>query len=693
MKLSRLTVLLCLLGIPGLQADPVPDSVLQLPGTNNQLQLHLFMPGNEIQPQAAVLLLHGGGWRDGAPEQLFPHARLLADEGFAAYVGQIRRAGAERTIEDSLDDAIAVATHFAESTSGMPRFLLGESSGGHLAAMVAMRTTPEQWAGVILWNPVLDLTKIEWLQADIAPLASREQLSPIHSLYPALPPFLIVHGRTDDIVPFTQIEDFAESCLALRVPCRIDLLHEHGHAFAFDDSSTKEYSGKQEALRRSLSFMRSADSRTLMPGNENSTYAFSLLHNFSGEEGSQPFGGLVSDGQQLYGVTHSGGVHGKGVLFAIQTDGSLFKVLHHFSGPDGRQPFERLTIDGDWLYGVTKFGGTNGLGTLFRIRTDGTQFETLHQFADAPDNGWHPHAGPLLIDNTLYGTTFHGGSNRFGGTLYRYDLDSSEFSLLQNMHASVGEHPTGRLIENAGWLYGFASDYGKESRGRFGSIFRIRPDGTDFTLLHRFGGGSMGAHPYDSPVFVNQDTLLGTTFGAFGSGIDTGTLFTFNVSTNEHRTLLDFAKLPAVGAKPNSPPFFDESTKRWLLAVHGSDTQNGMIPGTVIQFDWEPGSALRGLAIVRSFENLTTGFTPTRNFVEVGQTLFAVASFGGVSNEATDNFWESHGIIYALMPPVISESGSDRFNWSGFVLIGAILIASGLLFSCIWAYKKRGFNR
>jgi len=139
---------------------------------------------------------------------------------------------------------------------------------------------------------------------------------------------------------------------------------------------------------------------------------FTNLHNFAGgpAESSTSLGGLVLSGNTLFGPSFNG----DGVVFAINTDGTGFTNLHSFAGADGSRPYGILTLSGSTLYGTAYSGGSNGGGTVFAVNTDGTGFTNLHNFPAAPGEGVNPSGGVALSGNTLYGTTFLGGSGGMG---------------------------------------------------------------------------------------------------------------------------------------------------------------------------------------------------------------------------------------------------------------------------------------
>ena len=84
------------------------------------------------------------------------------------------------------------------------------------------------------------------------------------------------------------------------------------------------------------------------------------------------------------------------------------------SGIDGAYPKAGLILAGNTLYGTTFEGGSSGYGTVFAINTNGTGFSMLHSFAGAPNEGAKPEAGLTLLGTTLFGTTESGGTIGYG---------------------------------------------------------------------------------------------------------------------------------------------------------------------------------------------------------------------------------------------------------------------------------------
>jgi uncharacterized repeat protein (TIGR03803 family) len=104
---------------------------------------------------------------------------------------------------------------------------------------------------------------------------------------------------------------------------------------------------------------------------------FASLHSFAGADGSGPLGPLARgrQGRFLYGTTGTGGgsaacTNGCGTVFQITPDGT-FTMLHAFSGVDGSAPNGTLALPrSGMIYGTTYAGGPNGLGVVFSLTTD-----------------------------------------------------------------------------------------------------------------------------------------------------------------------------------------------------------------------------------------------------------------------------------------------------------------------------------
>src|SRR6185369_17181210 len=92
--------------------------------------------------------------------------------------------------------------------------------------------------------------------------------------------------------------------------------------------------------------------------------------------------------------------------------------------------------------------------------------------------------GSFISDGTyLYGTTESGGANNFG-TIFKIKTDGSGYLKLFEFPSYIyGSSPDGALLYDGTYLYGVADDSGAHLNG---TIFKIKPDGTGFTNLYAF---------------------------------------------------------------------------------------------------------------------------------------------------------------------------------------------------------------
>jgi uncharacterized repeat protein (TIGR03803 family) len=261
-----------------------------------------------------------------------------------------------------------------------------------------------------------------------------------------------------------------------------------------------------------------------------------VLHAFkSAPDGSVPIGNLVADGSgNLYGTTYSGGNTGGsecgdggcGTVFKIAADGSE-AILHAFQGgDDGWQPYGGVILDSQGnLYGTTSGGGGSGCdgfgcGTVFEVAPDGTE-TVLYAFQGGND-GDKP-GGSLMMDGSgnLYGAAGGGASNR--GTVFKLAPDGTETVLYTFTYGSDGYDPNGGLVaDSAGNLYGTTSDGGGAGKGGgHGVAFELAPDGTE-TVLYSFKGDH-GRFPAAGLLLGKHGDLYGTT--AAGGDDNDGMVF------------------------------------------------------------------------------------------------------------------------------------------------------------------------
>jgi uncharacterized repeat protein (TIGR03803 family) len=322
---------------------------------------------------------------------------------------------------------------------------------------------------------------------------------------------------------------------------------------------------------------------------------FTTLYSFTlGIDGGEPYAGLVLSGNTLYGEAVNGGSGSYGTVFAIHTNDTGFATLHRFTATDGIGPLGTLILSGHTLYGTAEDGGDWNYGTVFAVNTNGTGFSTLHSFTSTQvasnSDGAIPVAGLVLSGNTLYGTASAGGTSE-NGTVFAVNTDGTGFTTLHSFTAwsrpyfnSDGIQPVAGLILSGNTLYGTAVVGGSSGDG---TVFAVNTDGTCFTNLYSFTGGSDGAYP-QAGLILSGNTLYGTAAGGIGTGYGT----VFSLSVPSQLTIILAGTNVVLTWPTNTIEFSLQSTTNlgssafWTInspapvLVNGQNTVTNLISGT-----------------------------------------------------------------------------------------------------------------
>ncbi len=251
----RLIFALCLMTT--LRAEDLKDIEYGQAGKVT-LRLDAHIPDGK-GPFAAAILVHGGAWvagdRTNSVRLLF---EPLSQAGLAWFsisyrlaadvarnpVGSAMHLG---TAESDVRRAVAfVKEHAAEYRVNPNKIvLIGESAGGQLAAMAALRPDRDGAVqGVIAFYTPSDLATlvrtssfipdnirdaVKGTLLDNLIMAGLDEASPINAVTSDAPPFLLIHGTDDNVVPFAQSERFCDKLRASSVACEIYPVQNGAH--------------------------------------------------------------------------------------------------------------------------------------------------------------------------------------------------------------------------------------------------------------------------------------------------------------------------------------------------------------------------------------------------------------------------------------------------------------------------------
>lgn len=235
------------------------------------LRLDAHIPDGK-GPFPATILVHGGAWVAGDRiNNVRPLLEPLADAGIAWFSISYRLAadvarnpiGAAMqmgTAESDVRRAVAFVKEHAFEYRVSPNrlVLIGESAGGQLASMAALKPDADGAVqGVVAFYTPSDLAMlvrtsslipdnvrdaVKGTMFDNILMAGLTEFSPINAVSSSAPPFLLIHGTDDNVVPFAQSERFCDKLRASNVGCEIFPVKGGAHGIrAWESAKLTDY--------------------------------------------------------------------------------------------------------------------------------------------------------------------------------------------------------------------------------------------------------------------------------------------------------------------------------------------------------------------------------------------------------------------------------------------------------------------
>ncbi len=326
------------------------------------------------------------------------------------------------------------------------------------------------------------------------------------------------------------------------------------------------------------------------PGQDQSTWSETILHDFHGPDGESPTGGLVMDRNGvLYGTTFSGGRFGGGTVFKLTPPAQgesnwTLQTLLQLGAPKaklGGNPFGGLTIDADGaLY------GTDLSGDVFKLSPplSGSGAWTETKLANICPGGSE---GTLTLGpgGVIYGTVFQDAPGCHPGPGWVFELlppslPSNKWHLKTLSALPQGENPFGGLLLDAsGSLFGTTLGGNKS---QCGLVYKLTPpvsgERWPETVLYSFSGPD-GCQPTGNLVEDSSGALYGTT--QLGGNAGYGTVFRLK-QQNGAWTETVIANLDAAtGGNPTAGITFDGVGNIYGITTTLGPNGNGNGGGTV----------------------------------------------------------------------------------------------------------------
>ncbi len=232
---------------------PVPADIEEIKDieykniNGKSLQLDIYRPKNVVKPAPLLVFIHGGSWSHGKRSDYLVYLLAFARKGYmtATVSYRLLKDGPYPACIEDITDAVQWFFRNGEKYGYDPDriALIGGSAGAHLALLAAyewkksgisadtanVRLAPHRIKAVVdIYGPI-DLTteyaKNQRLVVNLIghPYSETPQLykeaSPIQYLDKNDPPTMILHGTSDNLVPYSQSDLLKAKLDSLGVPC------------------------------------------------------------------------------------------------------------------------------------------------------------------------------------------------------------------------------------------------------------------------------------------------------------------------------------------------------------------------------------------------------------------------------------------------------------------------------------------
>lgn len=223
-------------------------------------------------PWPVLVYVHGGAWMRGdKAEPMMPlFAKGMTAQGYLVAAVNYRLYPAAQfpaMIQDVKCAVRFLRAHAAEYNLAPNRIgAVGVSAGGHLVSLLGTTDIAAGWdvgeyldqssrvQAVISLAGVMDLSR-SFPNANIEAMKgvgfgeyNMVEASPISHVTPDDPPFLLIHGDRDELVPVEQSQLMYDRLLQQNVPAQLVIVQNAGHSFTAPEETTPTLSETNQII-------------------------------------------------------------------------------------------------------------------------------------------------------------------------------------------------------------------------------------------------------------------------------------------------------------------------------------------------------------------------------------------------------------------------------------------------------------
>lgn len=250
-----------------LVTEGIPYCTGKVGSTDEVLRLDIARPKSQTQALPAILLVHGGGWAGGSREDYRYMIEAIAQQGMIG-ISVDYRLSPQSTFPAQLED-LKCAVRWMRESASLYQFdtrrivAMGGSAGAHLVALLGSTTGRKEFEGVgghsnesshidamvlhagpydlgrvvreALANPTRDsgagVNAVQMLLGgnNDTNSAAYKIASPTTYITPRTVPAMLIHGRKDTLVPYSEAESFHALLRSNGVPSKLFIIDDAGH--------------------------------------------------------------------------------------------------------------------------------------------------------------------------------------------------------------------------------------------------------------------------------------------------------------------------------------------------------------------------------------------------------------------------------------------------------------------------------